>query len=100
MAVNNDYMIELADKVKNDIHKCQVNSKEVALDSVYRRDRVVYAETERVYIGEDINLVQLFKEDGRTILSRYLTLKVKGDEKIKLTIPIEIEDITKEGDDE
>lgn len=99
MTVKNDYIIEIADKIKYDIDKCLISGEEVALKNVYRRGTVVYAVTERVFLNRDITSVELLKSDGKVITTRNNVLRTESNEKVKITIPIELKEITKEDDD-
>lgn len=96
MTISNDYMIELAEKVKADIHACIASGEQVTIANVYRRDTVVYTETERVFFDGDIVSIQLLKEDGSLIVNKDVMLRTASNEKIKLTIPIELKEVVKE----
>lgn len=98
MTINNDYIIELAEKIKSDIYTCSISGEQVAIARTYRRDKVVYAETERVFFDGDIVSVQLLKKDNSLIMNKDVVLRTTSNEKIKLTIPIELKEIIK-GDD-
>lgn len=98
MTINNNYIIELAEKIKADIHTCVVSGEQVAIGRTYRRDKVVYVETERVFFDGDIVSVQLLKKDKSLIMNKDVVLRTASNEKVKLTIPIELEETVK-GDD-
>lgn len=96
MTISNDYIIELAEKVKSDIHTCIVSGEQVTIAKVYRRNKVVYTETERTFFDNDIVSIRLLKEDGSLIMNKDVILRTTSNEKIKLTIPIELEEIVRE----